>query len=489
MHYMIERLEQVTAENPGATLVASRTMRLTAQELLDSAKRFGVWLRRQGISEGNLVALDVEPELQIVLTYACYLAGLESCIPPRIPGLIHEIGCSAVISWREQEHHAGVKFIQMRPEVLVETASYSGAQISESISSNLVGNVFFSSGTTGRVKGIRVTAEDLELRVDASKRQRMFGNYMSLIGLGTYVGFITMLGQTTSGKPYYIGGDAGANLKLIKTQNIDTILGSPVQLEELLDKAVESGVKLNLARVQSGGLGLSRKLAERLSNETGAEISSYYAATEVGMAAKKTRGWQDEALVGDVLEGVKVQIVGEDSKPLPDGQIGRIRIATGARAKAYLHASKGIASEIKGDWFYPGDYGFLTGRSLSLSGREFELVNAGGVKVNLMDLDRVVQDHPGVSDAAAFTFRSEGGVVTLGVAFVSKMPISGPTLKDFCVNRLGASAPSTFLRVSSIPRGELSKPNRQELSTQFSETLKNYSQNLESNVEPSISDN
>ena len=102
---------------------------------------------------------------------------------------------------------------------------------------------------------------------------------------------------------------------------------------------------------------------------------------------------------------------------------------------------------------------------LVLEGRSDDLVNAGGVKVNLAQLDQLLGDLKVFSDVATFEFFGELGEPLLGLAFAAN---GDPDIKEI-ENLAQLHAPgirfNALVRLDSLPRNSLGKVQRQQLST------------------------
>ena len=115
--------------------------------------------------------------------------------------------------------------------------------------------------------------------------------------------------------------------------------------------------------------------------------------------------------VGFVLPGMEVEIVDDADMPLLAGQEGVVRIRSPYGATEYLEDPDESARVFLDGWFYPGDLGRLTADNmLVITGRETNVVNIGGEKVNPEKLEEILLDHPDVMQAAIIAMPNELGV-------------------------------------------------------------------------------
>src|SRR5690606_24971432 len=97
-----------------------------------------------------------------------------------------------------------------------------------------------------------------------------------------------------------------------------------------------------------------------------------------------------------------LSIVDEDGLPVPTGQRGEIRVRGATVMPGYL-GDPALNEVLREGWFHTGDIGSLDEHGfLYLHGRLREVINRGGEKVSLPEVDAALLRHPAVADAAAF---------------------------------------------------------------------------------------
>ena len=107
------------------------------------------------------------------------------------------------------------------------------------------------------------------------------------------------------------------------------------------------------------------------------------------------------ASAGKVVPRVALKIIGQDGKELPIGQIGEI-VARGPQImKGYFKDPKATARKIKEGWYYTGDLGWLDEEGyLYVLGRADDMVITGGLNVYPSEVENVLLNHPKVQEAA-----------------------------------------------------------------------------------------
>jgi long-chain acyl-CoA synthetase len=143
-----------------------------------------------------------------------------------------------------------------------------------------------------------------------------------------------------------------------------------------------------------------------------------------------------------------------------------VRYRTPGLVDGYLVG--GDIEPLPGGWFVPGDRGRLTAHgSLVLAGRESELLNIGGVKVDPARIDELAAGHPGLLDAAAFGLERRAGIPEVGLAVVSEADCDLRALDQHMRSVMPAVHPTAYWRIDAIPRSRLGKVLRAQLAEDY----------------------
>jgi acyl-CoA synthetase (AMP-forming)/AMP-acid ligase II len=182
-------------------------------------------------------------------------------------------------------------------------------------------------------------------------------------------------------------------------------------------------------------------------------------------------GDDDPSYVGDVLPDVDVQIVDPETRvPVPDGQIGLVRTRSSTMALEYLGDPVATAESWRDGWFYAGDLGLLKGSKLFLAGRESEIINIGGLKVDPARIDTHFDSEPDFVEHAAFAIPMANGLECIGLAYVPTDTLDLAAVIDRANDTLGKFAPAIFVPVKKIPRNHLDKPQRKALGAWYAKS-------------------
>ena len=159
----------------------------------------------------------------------------------------------------------------------------------------------------------------------------------------------------------------------------------------------------------------------------------------------------------------------------PSGTRGEVVIRGPGVTRGYENLPAGAPSPFQEGWFRTGDQGYLDVENyLFLTGRLKELINRGGEKIAPREIDEVLLEFPGVSQAVAFAVPHEslGEDVAAAVVAAPGVRIEEPVLREFAFARLAAfKVPSRILVVADLPKGPSGKVQRIGLARAFARDL------------------
>lgn len=229
--------------------------------------------------------------------------------------------------------------------------------------------------------------------------------------------------------------------------------------------------RLAAVKLRTGGsavpIGVRRAVLER----TTRQLYVRYAATECGAIAMALPGDHDaEESAGRPLPGVELQVVGADGGALPCGQTGQIRLRAPGMASGYVDNPEQSAQRFRDGWFYPGDMGLLRGDGqLVVQGRHDDMIVLNGLNIFPAEIERVLERHPAVAEAAALPLVSlvHGQIPVAAVVLRPGEEVSAAELRRHCHQQLGLRAPRRVLVVERLPKNSQGKTVKKELVARF----------------------
>jgi O-succinylbenzoic acid--CoA ligase len=266
----------------------------------------------------------------------------------------------------------------------------------------------FTSGTTGRPKGVRLTTRNLVASATASAfRLGVDRDDRWLVPLPTYhVGGLapivrsTLYGTTTVLQRGGGGFDAGTTARHLAEQRCTCVSLVPTTLDRLLEFGWRPDERLRV--VLLGGAPASRDLLDRCADRDVPAWPTYgmsEAASQVTTAPPETAR-EHSGTVGQPLVNVTLGVLDADGEPCEPGERGELVVDGPQVTRGYLddEHTEAAFSELG---LHTGDVGYrdADGR-LWVTGRLDDLLVSGGENVDPNRVERVLCECSGVTDAA-----------------------------------------------------------------------------------------
>ncbi len=333
----------------------------------------------------------------------------------------------------------------------------------------------FTSGTTGRPKGVPLSHANLRSNLDALRsvwrwtaRDRLLHvlPVFHLHGLG-----VALYGSLLAGSSivFHERFDAERVLREAGPSGATLLMAVPTMLKRLIDAADGHPASLSgLRAVISGSAGLAPALFERFERRFGLAPIERYGMSETMMnASNPAAGTRKPGSVGPPVPGVEIALRDVDE----ESGAGHVWVRGPNVFAGYWRDPRATAEVFEGDWFRTGDLGRSDEDGyLRLVGRAKEIVVTGGYNVSpaAVELALEAETDPDLLELAV------GGVTDedLGERIVVfAVPRSGTDwqalearLHERAVARLPRYAwPRDYRRVQALPRNELGKVLRAQL--------------------------
>lgn len=274
-------------------------------------------------------------------------------------------------------------------------------------------DILFTSGTTGRPKGVQITH---------GPALRLYDDYGNIWGLrpgdryllslpmfhagGLKAGILTCLIHGLTAVPMAVF-DIEHMMELIATERITVLNGPPTVHYSLLDHPTRS--KYNIRSLRLGATGAAAvpvDMVRRIQRELTYEhfITAYGMTECIGTATMCRPDDSAEVIAGSngrPLPGVEVIVVGEDGAVLPPGEPGEVRIRGFNLTSGYWDSPDETTALFSGDWLRTGDVGILDDQgNLDITDRIKDLFMVGGFNVSPAEVEHILRTHPAVQDVA-----------------------------------------------------------------------------------------
>jgi acyl-coenzyme A synthetase/AMP-(fatty) acid ligase len=175
--------------------------------------------------------------------------------------------------------------------------------------------------------------------------------------------------------------------------------------------------------------------------------------------------------VGRVQPFVALQVVDNEDRVLPFGEVGNIRVRAPGMARTMFGggAPRALSDTLKEGWAYPGDIGVLDDKGyLRLIGRSSDLIIRGGANVHPSEVEAAIADLAGVREVVVVGFTKLPEGQEIAAFIVGSDDLTEAALVAHCRVRLGPDKrPRRFVFVKDLPRNPNGKISRAELRQQL----------------------
>ncbi len=496
----------VTArETPHRRAIVSPSGTLTFDALNRRANQFARALRRRGLQAGDTAALLVGNRP----AFAVAIFGAMRCGVTLTPINWHlnadEAGyilddCEARLLVSERAFAETAQAIRaMAPRVESGLAIDGGIEGFDDFDAALAGEndadiddpivgsrMLYTSGTTGRPKGVRKTGLRRAPLVPVLVETSAFDhdNDLMLSPGPLYHAaplLLNLLFPVNQGAGIYIMErfDAEEVLRVIECERITHSQMVPIMFHRMLALPDEVRASYDLSSLRwllHGSAPCSIDLKNRMIEWLGPVLYEFFGGTEGAVIFSTPEDWRARpGSVGCKVPDTDVAILDDDGQPLPPGEIGRVFTLLPADDRfEYFKAPEKTAQNRVGDHFTMGDLGYLDEDGyLFLTGRNADTIISGGVNIYPAEAEAVLHDHPAVAEAACIGVpHDEWGEEV--VAIVMLRPGHTPDdelqadLVAYCREHLSHfKCPRSVRFVDDLPRSGPGKVLRRDLRERF----------------------
>ena len=107
---------------------------------------------------------------------------------------------------------------------------------------------------------------------------------------------------------------------------------------------------------------------------------------------------------GTPLENVKIRVLDESGRDLPERIVGEVALQSNCMLTGYFNRPDITEKALRDGWYLTGDYGFIAQGELFVSGRKKDMIIVGGKNVYPQDLESLTYEVPGVRAGRSVAF-------------------------------------------------------------------------------------
>jgi long-chain acyl-CoA synthetase len=498
---------QSTPEKP-ALISASTGHVVTYRELDDRSNQVAQLLRSLGLKAGDHIAILLENQPRYFeICWGAQRSGLVyTAMSTRLTDaeaayIVQDCGAKAVISSRALAPTAQ-GLVAVCPNVtswLMLDGAIPGwtayetavaAQPATRIADETAGgDMLYSSGTTGRPKGVFVPV--LEPQIDAMNplielNRKMYGTGPDTIYLSPaplyhaaplrFTMSVQRLGGTVVMMEHF---DAEEYLRLVEQYKCTHSQLVPTMFVRMLKLPEDVRRKYDVSSLRCAihaAAPCPVPVKQQMIDWWGPVIFEYYAGTEGnGMTMINSQEWlAHKGSVGRAMIGELKICDDETGEEVPQGQAGTVFFANGRPFEYHNDADKTAGSRNPKGWTTLGDVGYVDAEGyLYLTDRKAYMIISGGVNIYPQEAENVLITHPKVADVAVFGVPNEEfGEEVKAVVQPRDMADAGPELAAeliaFCREQLShIKCPKTVDFEAELPRAPTGKLYKRLLKDRY----------------------
>lgn len=474
---------------------------LTFAEWDDRSNRLARWLIAHGVAKGDRVAVHLppeEPERFLVAYAAVHKAGAVA-VPTSTRLVAREL--AFVLD------HAGVAvaltgtstlpaLLEAAPELselrtIVTTGTHAetpdrielvdwneatdpdGSAVQVEVDSTDIADVMYTSGTTGRPKGVVVRHGNIALIPNGLPAWSGSG-WLHSSPMFTFAGIASVYNPMKLGMRLLYLPRFGVDdwFDAVERHRPSATFLVPAMAELLIaSDRFESAELSSITLCPLGSAPLAPATFDTLRRRLPtAMVSNSWGMTEAGPAYCSLPADEVDRRVGSVgrpVPPVEFRIVDAAGNELPPRTIGELLVRNPGREREYFRDPDATSRTWQDGWLHTGDLAELDEDGyLYLRGRAKDVIIRGGNNVHAGDVESVLYEHPAVREAAVAAVPHEvlGEDVGAWVVLKEGAAATGEELRAFCAERLSDyKVPRRWTFLTELPRNPTGKILKRDL--------------------------
>ncbi len=375
--------------------------------------------------------------------------------------------------------------VVLRGDTPENTMSFEGflsadADVDADLTAEDIGDIIFTSGTTGRPKGVMTThAQTLkvfdvwsrEVGLRADDRYLIVNPFFHTFGYKAGILACLMRGATMIPHAVF---DAPSVMAKIATERVTALPGPPTLYQTILNHPERAAYDLASLRLAvTGAAVVPVALIKQMSDELGFEtVLTAYGLTEATGTVTMCRQGDDAETVantcGRAIPDTEVRVVDDDGAERPAGEPGEVVVRGYNVMRGYFEDPEQTSKAIDADgWLHTGDVGVMDARGyLKITDRLKDMFIVGGFNVYPAEVENELVNHPAIAQAAVVGEPDER-MGEVGVAFVvpvERAPVQPEEIIAWCRERMANyKVPRRVEVVDALPMNASGKVLKFEL--------------------------
>ncbi|URQ67533.1 AMP-binding protein [SAR86 cluster bacterium] len=470
---------------------------ISYKELEDQSSQYANGFSNLGLKPGDRVSVQVNKSPEVLYIYLACLRSNIIFHPLNTAYKDHELSflledadpalfiCEKEVYEKidslNLKHPPGHIFtIQIQHKDSIQAIKLAGIHEVVDCSEEDTAALLYSSGTTGRPKGIMLTHGNIGTNAMSLKEAWEFtANDCLLHALPIYHvhGLFVALGCVfLSGSKMLWLDNFEVNEVLNQLPKCTVMMGVPTYYTRLINnKGLTSKVTQNLRIFISGSAPLLEETFMDFYSITGHKILERYGMTETNIiSSNPISGKRKSGTVGLPLKGQQVRIINNDSEPVGADEIGNIQVKGPNVFKGYWKLAQKSKEDFSLDnYFNTGDQGYFDEDGyLIIVGRNKDMIISGGLNVYPKEIESFIDKIEGVYESAVIGLEDADfgeRVVAVIVKDENSKVIEENIISDMKLQMAGYKVPKQIFFSNELPRNAMGKVQKNFLRDKYNQ--------------------
>ncbi|MCP3916101.1 MAG: long-chain-fatty-acid--CoA ligase [bacterium] len=344
------------------------------------------------------------------------------------------------------------------------------------VTEDAVAQLYYTSGTTGRPKGVMLTHANLVAHAEAATSELEIAEddaWAHIAPMFHLADAWATFAVTLAGGRHVMAPEFKAPevLDLIETEEVTITNLVPTMLQRLLAAQPRARADTSHLRLLlTGGAPIAPTVVERVLEVFQCEYAQTYGMTETSpyltLSLLRSHHWELSeaerlrlrARTGRPFETIELEVVDENGEPVPadDHTVGEIRVQGTTVSPGYWNDPERTAEAFRDGWLYTGDLAVIdTEGYVDIVDRKKDMILSGGETVYSTEVENALYTHPAVLEAAAYGVPDEewGEKVCAAVVLVPEARATEDELAACCRERLaGYKIPRRIEILDELPK-------------------------------------
>jgi amino acid adenylation domain-containing protein len=475
---VISLFDRAAAERPDALAVTGEQGGLTYAELAHKVDHLASHLRNLGVDKGTMVGLCLGRSQEMVVAVLAILRTGAAYVPfdpayplERIALMLEDSKPVLVVTDGSNKHLFKSANVLLIEDVHTGKEPLEGMPPPTTVSAEDLCYVLFTSGSTGRPKGVAMPHGALANLINWQLRTSILkagSKTLQFAPISFDVSFQELFTTFAQGGTLVLITDedrlnSTQLLSKVIAEDINRIIVPFVALQYLAEAVQRTGeVPKSLREVFTSGeqLRITPAISALFKQLPGCRFCNQYGPTEGHVVSElELKGdpglWPELPTIGTAIDNVKLLVLDEKMKPVPQGTEGELYLGGACVAQGYIGRDDLTAERFLTDPFTPGGRLYKTGDravemqdgNIDYRGRMDGQVKVRGYRIELGEVEAALEKHADIQQAVASVREDIPGLKRLVAYYAGGKSISTNELRT----HLGALLPDYMVPAAFVP--------------------------------------